>query len=133
MVVKIDGGKRGYVDLEHHVARDVRQQTLVERVQPLKNNHRIVLELELIALELAFAGLEVEAGQCDLFPLKQVSQLLAEERQVDRLDVLEIPITVLVLRCVFAVDEVVIHREHNRAHAVDKHLDSETFTEGRLT
>ena len=78
-------------------------------MQTFHDNNSVVLELKFVAAELAFAGLEVETGQFNLLTVQQVSHLLAEERQVECLNVLEIPITVLVERRIFAVDEIVIH------------------------
>ena len=51
-------------------------------MQSLQNNYGVILQLEFIALELAFAGLEVEGWQFNLLALQQVSHLLTEVREV---------------------------------------------------
>ena len=102
-------------------------------MQTFHDHHGIVFELEFVTPELAFAGLKVEARQFNLFTVQKISYLLAEEWQVECLNVLEIPITVVVERSVFAVDEVVIHGEHNGANTVDEHLDGQTFAERCFT
>ena len=91
------------------------------------------MQFEFIATEDPFTFGEVIGRQTDLIALHQFVHLLTEERQINGIDVLEIILSVLILRGVHTVDEIIIHREHLRTDTVDEQLDLQTFGERGLT
>ena len=59
--------------------------------------------------------------------------MLAEERKVESMEMFEVPLSVLVARCILTVDEVVVHGDDHRTYAVDHELDSQTLGECGFT
>ena len=58
---------------------------------------------------------------------------MAEIGEVEGVDVLEIPVSVLVSGSIHAVDEVVIHRDDDGLDTIDEQLDLQSLGEGGLS
>ena len=118
MVVNIDSRQRRDINLKGQVFVHIRQDAGIEGVQTFNDEDGVFLQFQFIAAEDAFAFGEIVSRQVHLFAVQQVMHLLAEERQVHRLDMLEVPNPILIFRRVHAVDEIVVHGQHFRPYTV---------------
>ena len=133
MVVNIDGCEGGDVDLVGQLFGYIRKDARIEGVEPFDHQHGVFLQFEFIAAEDTLTLVKIIGRQADLLAVHQIVHLLAEERQIDGIDILEVILSVLVFGRIHAVDEIVIHREHFGTDTVDQQLDLETFGESGLT
>ena len=74
----------------------------------LYNEYLITFQFQLLATPLALAFLEVVAGQFHLLATEQSVHLLVEQGYVQRMQVLEVVVAVLVQRCLLTIQEVVV-------------------------
>ena len=59
--------------------------------------------------------------------------LLTEEGQIDGIDSLKVVLTILILRRIDTVDEIIIHGKHLRPNTIYQQLDLQTLGESSLT
>ena len=94
--------------------------------------HFAFAQLEALAVVLTFARGEVELRNLDFLALQQRFEVALHGDVIYRLDVLEVITAVGELRCVLAIDEIVVGREGDRLQTARHKLDGETFAERGL-
>ena len=132
MVVQEDGGEGGSIDLELLFVGNLCCQQGIEAVDALHDEHVVLVQMQLLPALLAHSCLEVILRQFHLLAPEEGIELLVDERDVQCMDALVVEFSVLVLRCVLTMYEVVVQRNLHGLHTAGKELYGEPLAEGRL-
>ena len=133
MVIDINGRQRGNEDLECQAFIHIRQDARIERMQTFNHQHGVFLQLQFASLEDTLTDSKIIRRQIHFLAVQEIMHLLAEERQIDRIDRLKIIFSVRVTRRVHTIDEIVVHGEHLRLDTIYQQLDLQTFGERSFT
>ena len=97
------------------------------------HQHLVAFEPQFLTAHLTLAFLEIIARQLHLISTEQRLQLFVQQGEVQGVQVFKIIVTILVLRCLFTIQEIVVERDADRIDAIDGQLHRQSFTSGRLT
>jgi len=120
------------VDAELVLGRNRGRQAGIQPVDALQHDHVVRADMHHVAAPLARAGVEVEVGQFQPLAGVQPGQLIVDQLQVERLDVLEVRLAVFILGRLGAAHEVVVQGNRLGIHAAGFELQGEPLGEGRL-
>ena len=123
VVVERDAGEGGDIHLELLAVGDALGEHGVKGMDTLDDEHGVVLELKLLAVELALAGHEVELWDFHPLTIHQAGEVVLKQVAVHRLDIVEVIVAVGQQRGVLAVDEVIVGRERQGPEAAGEQLD----------
>ena len=132
MVVDIDLGQGGDIDLEAGVRRKLLRHLVVQAVDAFDDEDVVLTELTEVAAVLALSGDEVVDRQLHGLPREEFQHILAELFDIDALDRLEILLSIRTDRRELAIPEVIIDGDRVRMQAEGHELDAEPTCEGRL-
>ena len=98
----------------------------------LDDEDRTLVERQRVVVLHAAARDEVVARDVDALAADQPAQVVVEQFEVDGFERLVVVVAVLVERSLFAVDEIVVERDHHRAQSQHAEFDAQPLGRGGL-
>ena len=123
MLVDGDGGQDRDIELEFLRVGNLRRKGRIQAVDAFHDQHVVVRQLEVLSFELACARGKVVFRNLDALAGEELLELLVQERDIQRLQALEVVISILVERRVDPVAEIVVERDDDGVQAVDPHVE----------
>ncbi len=123
MLVDGDGGQDRDIELEFLRIGNLRRKGRIQAVDAFHDQHIVVRQLEVLSFELACARGEVVFRNLDALAGEELFELLVQERNIQRLQALEVVISILVERRVDPVAKIVVERDDDGVQAVDPHVE----------
>ena len=132
VVVHQQRRQRRGIDAEDGPLRHLCRQLGVQGVDALYHQHLVVVQAQTAAAHRRPARGEVVARQLNLLAAQQRVQLLVEQRQVQRVQVLEVVVAAGVARCLVAVHEIVVERDADGLHTAHQQLHAQPLARSGL-
>ena len=126
MVVDIDLGQGGDIDLEACVHRKLLRHLVIQAVDAFDDEDVVLAELTEVAAVLALSGDEIVDRQLHRLACEELQHILTELLDVDTLYGLEILFSIRADRGEHAITEVIIDGDRVRMQAEGHELYAET-------
>ena len=127
------GGEAGDVDAELLAIGNAWREARIEAVDTLDDQDRPLAESERLLVPLPFSGDEVVARNLDLLARNEATEVVVEEREVDRFEGFVVILALFVPRGLLALHEVVVEGDEYGVEAQHAELHGQPLRGGGLS